>query len=113
MGMEYNEDLDYIVPDEGGNLWIDSWFVPRTCKHYDAAMKWIDFMCREDIAKMNAEYITYETTNKKAEELLSSEYKLSGDIVEDYSNNKNEIFKYLGEDAEEEYNKRWKNVKGS
>ncbi len=45
MGMEYNDKLAYTVPKEGGNLWIDSWFVPRTCKHYDAAMKWMAFMC--------------------------------------------------------------------
>ncbi len=65
MGMEYNENLDYTVPDEGGNLWIDSWFVPRTCKHYDAAMKWIDFMCEEEAATENFEYVWYATPNTK------------------------------------------------
>lgn len=65
MGMEYNDDLAYIVPDEGGNLWIDSWFVPRTCKHYDAAMKWIDFMCQEEAATTNFEYVWYATPNLK------------------------------------------------
>lgn len=63
MGMEYNDDLDYIVPDEGGNLWIDSWFIPRSCKHYDAAMKWIDFMCEEQAAVENFEYVWYATPN--------------------------------------------------
>lgn len=63
MGMEYNEDLAYTVPKEGGNLWIDSWFVPRTCKHYDAAMKWIDFMCEEEAATTNFEYVWYATPN--------------------------------------------------
>ena len=63
MGMEYNEDLAYVVPEEGGNLWIDSWFVPRTCKHYDAAMKWIDFMCEEEAATANFEYVWYATPN--------------------------------------------------
>ncbi|MCR5196222.1 MAG: ABC transporter substrate-binding protein [Pseudobutyrivibrio sp.] len=65
MGMEYNEDLAYTVPKEGGNLWIDSWFVPRTCKHYDAAMKWIDFMCQEEAATENFEYVWYATPNTK------------------------------------------------
>lgn len=78
MGMEYNDDLDYIVPDEGGNLWIDSWFVPRTCKHYDAAMKWIDFMCEEEAATENFEYVWYATPNTKVaqhedEETLADE----------------------------------------
>ena len=63
MGMEYNENLAYTVPKEGGNLWVDSWFVPRTCKHYDAAMKWIDFMCEEQAATENFEYVWYATPN--------------------------------------------------
>lgn len=61
--MENNEKLAYTVPKEGGNLWIDSWFVPRTCKHYDAAMKWIDFMCEEEAATQNFEYVWYATPN--------------------------------------------------
>ena len=78
MGMEYNEDLSYTVPKEGGNLWIDSWFVPRTCKHYDAAMKWIDFMCEEQAATENFEYVWYATPNTKVaqhedEETLADE----------------------------------------
>lgn len=63
MGMEYNEDLDYIIPDEGANLWIDSWFVPRTCKHYDAAMKFLDYMCEEQAALENFEYVWYASPN--------------------------------------------------
>lgn len=78
MGMEYNDDLAYTVPKEGGNLWIDSWFIPRTCKHYDAAMKWIDFMCEEDAATTNFEYVWYATPNTKVaqyedEETLADE----------------------------------------
>ena len=78
MGMEYNDDLAYTVPKEGGNLWIDSWFVPRTCKHYDAAMKWIDFMCEEEAATENFEYVWYATPNTKVaqhedEETLADE----------------------------------------
>ena len=63
MGMEYNEDLDYIVPDEGSNVWIDSWFVPRTCKHYDAAMKFLDYMCEGEAALENFEYVWYASPN--------------------------------------------------
>ena len=59
MGIEYSDDLAYIVPEEGGNLWIDSWFVPRTCKHYDAAMKFIDYMCGREQALANFEYVWY------------------------------------------------------
>lgn len=62
--MEYNEDLDYIVPTEGSNLWIDSWFIPRTCKHYDAAMKWLDYMMEPEPALDNFYYVWYASPNK-------------------------------------------------
>ena len=26
--MELNDDLSYSVPEEGSNIWIDSWFMP-------------------------------------------------------------------------------------
>lgn len=73
MGIEYNDDLSYTVPKEGGNLWIDSWFVPRTCKHYEAAMKWIDFMCEEQAATENFEYVWYATPNTKVAQYQDEE----------------------------------------
>ena len=106
-------EYKYVLPTEGTNVWLDGWVITKNSKNVENAHKWIDFMCREDIAKMNAEFITYETTNRKAEELLSEEFKLSGDIVEDYTKNNNEIFNYLGEEVEKAYNDRWKNIKGS
>lgn len=106
-------EYKYVLPTEGTNVWLDGWVITKNSKNVENAHKWIDFMCREDIAKMNAEFITYETTNRKAEELLSPEFKLSSDMVEDYSKNNNEIFNYLGEEIEKEYNDRWKNIKGS
>lgn len=72
--MEYNEDLDYIVPSEGSNLWIDSWFIPRTCKHYDAAMKWLDFLNEPDVALINFEYVWYAPPNLSVWENVDKEY---------------------------------------
>lgn len=59
LAMDENEDLAYAVPKEGSNLWIDSWFVPKTCKNQDAAMKFLDYVCRDDVAKANFEYVMY------------------------------------------------------
>ncbi|MBO5552088.1 MAG: extracellular solute-binding protein, partial [Lachnospiraceae bacterium] len=39
-----NPDLDFSVPEEGSNVWIDSWVVTKKAKNPEAAMKWIDFM---------------------------------------------------------------------
>lgn len=107
-GYEYK----YVLPEEGTNVWIDGWVIPKNAKNVENANKWIDFMCREDVARLNAEYITYESPNDAANKILSSDYKLEGDIVEDYTKNNNEVFKYLGDEVDDMYNERWKKIKG-
>ena len=59
LGHQYNEDLAYVVPNEGSNVWIDNWVVTKNCDNMDNAKKFLDFLCREDIAEMNFEYIYY------------------------------------------------------
>lgn len=57
--MDYNDNLDYVVPEEGSNLWIDSWVVPRTCKHYDEAMIFLDYLMEPQNAIDNFNYVWY------------------------------------------------------
>ena len=59
-----SKDLDYSVPTEGSNMWIDSWMIAKTCKNQENAEKFLDFLCREDIAMKNFEYVYYATPNK-------------------------------------------------
>ena len=106
-------EFKYVLPREGTNEWLDGWVIAKNSKNVENAHKWIDFMCREDIAVLNAKYITYETPNKKAKEMLEDEYILKGDILLDYTSSNNEVFKYLGEDVEKLYSDRWKVIKGN
>ena len=55
--MESNADLSYTVPKEGSNLWIDSWFIPADSTHKENAEKFLDFLCREDVAMLNFDYV--------------------------------------------------------
>ena len=58
-----NPDLEYVIPKEGTNVWIDSWVITKNAPNKENAEKFIDFMCRPDIALKNFEYITYSTPN--------------------------------------------------
>lgn len=69
-----NDKLAYSVPKEGSNVWVDGMIVPKTAKNKENALKFIDFMCRPDIAQMNCEYIEYSSPNTKAIELMGDEY---------------------------------------
>lgn len=110
--MEANENLDYVVPEEGSNIWFDCWMIPDSCKHQENAQKFIDFMNREDIAQINFDYVYYGTPNKALYESLDDETKEDYTIFPEESTlEKCEVYKYLGEDAENFYNQLWKELK--
>ena len=112
LGLDY--DLEYVLPEEGTNVWIDSWVIPKNAKNKENAEKWIDFLCRPDIAKMNFEYITYATPNKGAFDLLDEEIQNNKAVFPDIDFLKNcEVFQYLGDDVDSIYNDLWKEVKSN
>lgn len=108
-----NPDLEYVIPKEGTNVWIDSWVIPKNAPNKENAEKFINFMCREDIALMNFEYITYSTPNTAAQALIKdADIKNSKIAFPDLSQYENlETFQYLGADGDELYNNLWKEVK--
>lgn len=108
-----NPDLEYVIPKEGTNVWIDAWVITKDAPNKENAEKFIDFMCREDIALMNFEYITYATPNTAARELIEDDDIRNSTIAfPDFSQYDNlETFTYLGEDGDELYNSLWKEVK--
>lgn len=108
-----NPDLEYVIPKEGTNVWIDAWVIPKNSPNKENAEKFINFMCREDIALMNFEYITYSTPNTAAQALIEDEEIRNSEIAfPDLSKFENlETFQYLGSDGDELYNNLWKEVK--
>ncbi|MDD6211936.1 MAG: extracellular solute-binding protein, partial [Clostridiales bacterium] len=112
MAMEFNEDLDYVVPEEGSNIWFDCWMIPDTCRHKENAQKFIDFMNREDIAALNFDYVYYGTPNQAVYEELDDETKEDYTIFpEEETMEKCEVYQYLGEDIERFYSRLWKELK--
>ena len=112
LGLDY--DLEYVIPEEGTNLWLDSWVIPKNAKNKENAEKWIDFMCRPEIAKANFEYITYPTPNKGAFELLDEDMQNNKAVFPDIDSLKDsEVYQYLGDDTDAIYNELWKEVKAN
>ena len=108
-----NENLEYIIPKEGSNVWIDSWVIPKNAQNKENGEKFINFLCRPDIALMNFEYITYSTPNKEARALIEDEELRNStiafptaDMLKDC-----ETFRFLGNDADAFYNELWNKVK--
>ncbi len=108
-----NDKLEYVIPEEGTNVWIDSWCVLKNAPNKENAEKFINFMCEPEIALMNFDFITYSTPNDAARELIEDDEIRNSEIAfPDLSNYNNlETFKYLGEEGDEMYNDLWKEVK--
>lgn len=73
--MGNNENIDYVLPEEGSNLFIDSMCIPKTTQNKELAEKFINYMLEPEVAKANSEYIGYSTPNQAAYDLLDEDMK--------------------------------------
>ena len=109
--MQSNPDLDYAIPKEGTNLWFDGMAIPKGAKNKAAAEKFIDFLCRTEIAFRNADYTGYATPHVEARELLDPEIRNNKAAYPDDEDLVNvEVFVSLGE-VLKEYDRVWTEVK--
>ncbi len=70
---EVNPNLVYVLPKEGGILWIDCMVIPHGAKSPIAAHAWINFMSDPLVSAINSMYIHYASPNKiTVKELLPS-----------------------------------------
>ncbi|MBN6886932.1 spermidine/putrescine transport system substrate-binding protein [Cytobacillus horneckiae] len=68
-----NDKLEYVVPEQGSNLWFDNMVIPKTSKNPEAAHQFINFMLDPEIAAQNADYVGYSTPNREALKHLDEE----------------------------------------
>lgn len=102
-----NDKLDFIVPNEGTEVWTDCWAIPRTVNNKRGAEDWINFMLRGDIARVNFEYLTYGIPNKEILDLTDNPILNPSDEVLARC----ETLANLGSDADDMYSRYWKMFK--
>jgi len=109
--IDESDDLAYSIPREGTNLWYDVMAIPKGAKNMDAALKFMDFLNRPDIALRNAEYTGYATPNLAALAMLPEEVREDRSAYpqdEDLVNA--EVFVNLGKTLKD-YDRIWTEVK--
>lgn len=108
-----NPDLEYVVPKEGSNVWIDGWVIPKNCRDKENAEAFINYMCDPKIALKNFEFITYSTPNKAAREMITDEDIKNSKVAfpEQSVLDRCRTFQYLGEAIETLYTNKWNEVK--
>lgn len=99
--------LDYVVPDEGSNVWYDGLVIPKTSKNKELAETFINFVCRAENAKLISEYIGYATANEEGYKLVDESLRGDEDFwATDDILARCKVFKYLGKDLKK-YQTRW------
>ncbi|HEY4345194.1 MAG TPA: extracellular solute-binding protein, partial [Parvibaculum sp.] len=52
-------EIEYKIPKEGTMIWFDNMVIPKDAPHPDAALAWINFNLRPEIAAANSNFVAY------------------------------------------------------
>ena len=107
-----NEDLAFVYPKEGTNIFVDSLCIPENAKNYEAALMYINFLLEPEVALANAEYICYASPNEAV--FNNDEYSLKDCEVlypseEEKANT--QYFHDMSPEIRAYYEKLWREVK--
>lgn len=113
--MEENEDLNFVVPKSGTNLFIDAMCIPTSSKQKEAAEMYINFMCEPDIAYANIDYICYSTPHSAAFEMLDEETQNNSVSYpdEEFIAENTTVFVNLSDEASREMQNLWTEMKSA
>ncbi len=113
--MDDNEDLDFVVPKSGTNLFIDAMCIPTTARQKEAAEMYINFMCEPDIAYSNIDFICYSTPHKAAYEMLDEEVQNSHVSYPDqeFISANTSVFVNLSNEANQKMQDLWTEMKSA
>ena len=87
-----NRNLWYVVPKEGGNVYIDAFVISKYAKNVDAAQEFLAYLCRKDVAIANSEYAGCISPVKAAYDELYETYTTDEEMFEGTSEAWKEMF---------------------
>ncbi|HET7686918.1 MAG TPA: spermidine/putrescine ABC transporter substrate-binding protein [Candidatus Limnocylindria bacterium] len=65
-----NPDLQFVVPEAGGILWIDNMCIPKGAQHPADALAFMDYVYRPEVAAQITEYVNYICPVPEAQEII-------------------------------------------
>ncbi|MFE6742693.1 polyamine ABC transporter substrate-binding protein [Streptomyces tubercidicus] len=79
-----NPDIEFVVPEEGAELWAESLLIPNLAEHKRNAERLIDYYYRPEVAADLAAWVNYVCPVPAARDVLaSSKDKERADLAED------------------------------
>ena len=110
---DLNEDVEFIVPKEGSEFFIDSWVIPKEAINKEHAEAWINYLCKAEVAAKNFDYLYYTTPNEAALDIIEDEEALEEEAIfpSEETLSRCESLHMLDNSVTDLYSKYWKEVK--
>lgn len=109
MLQEGNEYIKGYIPN-GANKFVDAMCIPTCCQNKSAAEKYINFMCRDDIALANAQAIGYASPISTVVEQLDEEARGEFFYPDESKLSTCEVFKQLSNDTNAYLSEKWEDL---
>ena len=102
--MDEDDDLAYVVPDEGTGRWEDTMCIPLGAPNPEGAHAFIDYIYQPEVHAAIAEYIRYALPNRAAKALIPEE-DLSNEAIYPPAEvmARSEVARYMGTEIESLY----------
>lgn len=75
--VDLNENLEYVIPEDGAPIWLDSFVIPRDAENVNEAHRFIDYVLKAEVAGKLSSELWYATPNSAAKKYVEEEVLLS------------------------------------
>ena len=111
--IDENSDLDFCIPKEGTNKFVDAICIPTAAKNKQAAEMYINYLNEVQVAYANCDYLCYSTPHTGVYSLFDEETKANPLRCppDEYLNEKTEVFINLSDDTNSYMQELWNQIK--
>jgi spermidine/putrescine transport system substrate-binding protein len=78
--IQENPNLKYVIPKEGGAVWIDTFFIPKKAKNKYTAEVFLNYLNRPEVNAKNVNYLKYPSCNFAAKEFIDKDI-LNNEVI--------------------------------
>jgi spermidine/putrescine transport system substrate-binding protein len=111
--MNDNPHIHFVLPDEGGTMWVDSYSITKDATNIDEAYQFLDYILRPEVAAKVTTLTSVATTVESSKPLLSADVANNLAIFPPADRlAKADFILFLG-DAMKYYEDGWTQVKAS
>ena len=71
--MKDNPQVQYVVPDEGGTMWVDGYSIPKDAPNVETAYKFLDYLLKPEVAAKVTTLTSIANVVEKSKELLPAD----------------------------------------